>query len=110
MTKTEKSDAVKKNIIINENPDKQKILIKPSISKDTKTNDKSKIKLVQNENSPKLQQEQHSLAGLSCDKFGGPTKDILSHVDMIYWNDIPEDSEYKSPFYDEDKYLTFETE
>ena len=65
---------------------------------------------MQNENSPKLQQEQHSLAGLSCDKFGGPKKDILSHVDMIYWNDIPEDSEYKSPFYDEDKYLTFETE
>ena len=30
------------------------------------------------------------------------------HEEMIYWSDIPFDSEYKSPFYDPNKYLTFE--
>lgn len=52
----------------------------------------------------------HSLAGLSCDEFGGPTDEMVSHIEMVYWNDIPSDSDYKSPFYDENKYLTFETD
>ena len=48
----------------------------------------------------------HTIAGLNCEAFGGPSNDIAK--EMIYWSDIPEDSLVLSPFYDEDKYLTFE--
>jgi len=47
------------------------------------------------------------LSGLSCAKYGGPTDDIASQ-EMVYWSDIPPDSAYRSPFYDADKYITFE--
>jgi len=47
-----------------------------------------------------------SLSDLSCSKYGGPQDEFSE--EMVYWSDIPSDSKYKSPFYDEDKYLTFE--
>jgi len=47
------------------------------------------------------------LAGLSCIKHGGPSDEFANH-EMVYWSDIPADSEYKSPFYDPEKYVTFE--
>ena len=50
---------------------------------------------------------QHRVAGLSCERYGGPP-DVAANK-MVYWEDIPTDSEYVSPFYDgTTKYLTFE--
>jgi len=50
--------------------------------------------------------EHHPIAGLSCADHGGPADDIAS--EMIFWSDIESDSVYKSTFYDEEKYITFE--
>lgn len=52
----------------------------------------------------------HKVAGLSCSDHGEhvPDKDV---EDMIYWQDIPEDANFESPFKrvgPETKYLTFE--
>jgi hypothetical protein len=52
------------------------------------------------------QQQYHKVAGLSCTDHGGPSNEIAK--EMIYWRDIEADNDYKSPFYDEEKYLTFE--
>ena len=53
----------------------------------------------------------HKLAGLSCEKFGGPF-DEKQVQEMVYWEDIPSDSDYESPFKvkkkGEVKYMTFE--
>ena len=51
-------------------------------------------------------EEIHTIAGLSCEQYGGPNP--KEYEEMIYWEDIPSDAKYKSPFYDENKYLTFE--
>ena len=54
----------------------------------------------------------HSIGGLSCKKYGGPSDEIAS--EMVYWQEIPSDSTYQSPFYKKKKaggrtqYLTFE--
>jgi len=50
--------------------------------------------------------EHHAIAGLSCKDHGGPDDEIAS--EMVFWSDIPSDSDYKSPFYDPEKYITFE--
>lgn len=47
-----------------------------------------------------------SLAGLSCERFGGPS-DTASQ-EMVYWSDIPEDNRHVSPFYQPNQFLTFE--
>lgn len=54
--------------------------------------------------------KQHSLAGLSCDRFGGPADEIAR--EMVYWEDVPSDSLYVSPFQkkDQKQYLTFEAD
>ena len=53
------------------------------------------------------------LATLDCKKFGGPSMEEAQ--EMVYWQEIPSDSLYVSPFYktgqqqaDHTKYLTFE--
>lgn len=53
-------------------------------------------------------QEQHYLAGLSCERFGGPA----DASEMVYWEDIPSDNTYISPFQKPGKkqYLTFEAD
>jgi hypothetical protein len=53
--------------------------------------------------------QKHQIAGLNCDKHGGPSQEIAA--EMVYWRDIPSDSEFKSPYASygpEKKYLTFE--
>eukprot|EP00980_Cylindrotheca_fusiformis_P026620 scaffold16644_cov124-Cylindrotheca_fusiformis.AAC.1 len=53
--------------------------------------------------------EDHRIAGLNCDRFGGPSQDIAA--EMVYWRDIPSDSTYQSPYANyghKKKYLTFE--
>ena len=54
----------------------------------------------------------HSIGGLTCSKYGGPSEEIAS--EMIYWQDIPSDATFKSPFHkkatsgESVQYLTFE--
>ena len=53
----------------------------------------------------------HLLSGLDCSKYGGPTKDIAE--ELVYWEDIPQDSKHVSPFkaidgVEHTRYLTFE--
>jgi len=50
----------------------------------------------------------HNLAGLRCEKFGGPSPEVAQ--EMVYWEDIPSDSMYVSPFKrtDQRQYLSFE--
>ena len=52
----------------------------------------------------------HTLAGLSCAKYGGPSDEVAK--EMVYWSDIPSDSQFVSPFKKEGggetKYMTFE--
>lgn len=51
--------------------------------------------------------ESHKLAGLSCKAYVGPSDEHAA--EMIYWQDIPEDSSFVSPFKSkEPQYLTFE--
>ena len=47
-------------------------------------------------------------AELNCDKFGGPSKELAQ--EMVYWEDIPSDEHFVSPFKrdGETKYMTFE--
>jgi len=60
--------------------------------------------------------EGYSLAGLNCDRYGGPSEDVAK--EMVYWKDIPADSRHVSPFRkksgdDGDAavgYLTFESD
>jgi hypothetical protein len=53
---------------------------------------------------------QHRLDGLNCDIYGGPSEEVAK--EMVYWRDIPSDSEFTSQFANygvhEKKYLTFE--
>jgi hypothetical protein len=52
---------------------------------------------------------QHRLAGLNCDKWGGPYHDAAQ--EMVYWEDIPSDERFASPFHQSNgptQYLTFE--
>ena len=49
------------------------------------------------------------VAGLNCDRYGGPSEEEAA--EMVYWRDIPSDSEFESPFAKagpDPKYLTFE--
>ena len=55
------------------------------------------------------QNDQHKVAGLSCAKYGGPADEVAA--EMVYWQDIPIDAGYVSPFKHtgpDPKYLTFE--
>jgi hypothetical protein len=49
------------------------------------------------------------IAGLNCDRFGGPSEEIAA--EMVYWRDIPNDAQFHSPFAKygpSPKYLVFE--
>ena len=48
------------------------------------------------------------IAGLSCSAYGGPAAHVAQ--EMVYWQDIPEDSKHRSPFLDKNvtRYMTFE--
>jgi hypothetical protein len=44
---------------------------------------------------------------LNCDRFGGPSAQVAQ--ELVYWQDIPSDTRYVSPFTDASpKYMTFE--
>ena len=51
------------------------------------------------------------VAGLNCDKYGGPSPEEAQ--EMVYWEDIPSDAEWISPFHYKHRqrptqYMTFE--
>jgi hypothetical protein len=48
------------------------------------------------------------LAGLSCERYGGPSDELAR--EMVYWEDLPTDAKYVSPLKKDDRteYLTFE--
>eukprot|EP00934_Nitzschia_sp_Nitz4_P008577 Nitzschia sp. Nitz4//scaffold179_size51476//34375//36661//NITZ4_006929-RA/size51476-augustus-gene-0.1-mRNA-1//1//CDS//3329539225//8567//frame0 len=51
----------------------------------------------------------HRVAGLSCEKYGGPSDEVAA--EMVYWQDIPKDAAFTSPYANygpTPKYLTFE--
>lgn len=50
----------------------------------------------------------HQIAGLSCDRFGGPSKE--QSQEMVYWEDIPKDANFISPLKhpSQEQYITFE--
>jgi hypothetical protein len=50
----------------------------------------------------------HNLAGLSCEAYGGPPAQVAE--EMVYWEDIPSDNKWISPFKQQSmtQYLTFE--
>jgi len=56
------------------------------------------------------QSDQHSIAGISCEKYGGPE----DASEMVYWSDITSDASFESPFRakhdqgDGPMYMTFE--
>jgi hypothetical protein len=55
--------------------------------------------------------EENLLAGLNCDRWGGPSNDLAE--EMVYWEDIPSDSQFISPFYKSEgptQYFTFEAD
>jgi hypothetical protein len=64
--------------------------------------------IVLDTNKIKKKSDSDSIAGLNCDKFGGPAHELSQ--EMVYWKDIEEDSGYQSPFYDPtvERYMTFE--
>ena len=39
----------------------------------------------------------HKIANLNCGAFGGPSEEKAQ--EMVYWEDIPKDAEYMSPFH-----------
>ncbi|KAL3894171.1 MAG: hypothetical protein SGARI_007823 [Bacillariaceae sp.] len=39
----------------------------------------------------------HQIANLKCDAFGGPSEEKAQ--EMVYWEDIPQDAQYMSPFH-----------
>ena len=51
--------------------------------------------------------KKHILAGLSCERFGGPSDEDAA--EMVFWEDIPSDSLHVSPFQkpNQKQYLTF---
>jgi hypothetical protein len=55
-----------------------------------------------------VEQEDSRLAGLDCKPFGGPDNELAE--EMVYWEDIPQDQTWVSPFKSDTspKYLTFE--
>ena len=76
-------------------------------------NDRHRPSKTTSSNSNRLRGKEESytslIAGLNCDKYGGPDERVAA--EMVYWRDIPTDSHFASPYdkYGESpKYLTFE--
>eukprot|EP00934_Nitzschia_sp_Nitz4_P007095 Nitzschia sp. Nitz4//scaffold284_size24204//366//2431//NITZ4_008411-RA/size24204-augustus-gene-0.2-mRNA-1//1//CDS//3329545673//7085//frame0 len=44
-----------------------------------------------------VNQHSNRIANLDCERFGGPSQEVAQ--EMVYWEDIPSDAEYVSPFH-----------
>lgn len=84
----------------------------PSKSSIAKTTTADTTPANNNELEPMLDSNPHShrVAGLHCEKWGGPSVEIAQ--EMVYWEDIPSDAEWISPFHRKGngptQYMTFE--
>lgn len=59
----------------------------------------------------KIQDQENRLGGLDCKRWGGPANNAAE--EMVYWEDIPFDSQFISPFHRRDgptQYFTFEAD
>eukprot|EP00538_Stauroneis_constricta_P000684 CAMPEP_0119551132 /NCGR_PEP_ID=MMETSP1352-20130426/4475_1 /TAXON_ID=265584 /ORGANISM="Stauroneis constricta, Strain CCMP1120" /LENGTH=528 /DNA_ID=CAMNT_0007597141 /DNA_START=65 /DNA_END=1651 /DNA_ORIENTATION=+ len=65
------------------------------------------IEFLSSEKNGSKDKGKHNL--LDCSEYGGPYTEKET-MDVVYWKDIPSDSQYVSPFYDPStvKYLSFE--
>ncbi len=94
------------------NPQKSSIrsdgkdIIKPEQLESTKNDDGDDGGEGESEGHINKKDDYNPSAPLSCEKFGGPDDKAAS--ELSYWSDIPSDNKFVSPFYDEEKYLTFE--
>jgi len=58
--------------------------------------DTIKVEVVEGEEQQQQRQE-HKVANLNCEKYGGPSNDNAQ--EMVYWEDIPRDALHISPFH-----------
>jgi hypothetical protein len=81
---------------------------KTSSGKDASKRDNNKAPLEEPAPGGDKATQHPKIAGLNCDRFGGPSEEITS--EMVYWRDIPSDAAFVSPYKTEGekKYLTFE--
>lgn len=105
-----KSEIVGMNTDIDTKIDTEKGHIEENFQvKSSRMNENDK-KDISDPNYPK-KQTPHPVSGLNCADHGGPTDPKIIE-EMIFWSDIPSDSDYVSPMFDpyseEEKYLTFE--
>jgi hypothetical protein len=95
--------------MVQEKPAEKKTTKDKPVEKVTeKAGEKSlkKVKKTFSKGEPK-EAEQHKVAGLSCKAYGGPSDEDAA--EMVYWQDIPVDASFVSPFKSKEKqYLTFE--
>ena len=108
---TNKADNVKHHddaqvIHLNHTQQQQLLLLQPNqAQKVEKPNDN--VLQVHESNKQQLDKQQgHTLAGLDCTAHGGPSNEKAK--EMVYWSDISSDNAHVSPFYDSNKYMTFE--
>jgi len=74
-------------------------------------NNDSKISPTKGGNGGIVNSHLNRIAGLNCDRYGGPSAEDAQ--EMVYWEDIPSDAEWISPFHSKHtngptQYLTFE--
>ena len=85
-------------------------VIQDSVASEMADDDEVGSKSKKSHDSVDTNQPQHKVAGLDCSRYGGPSPEIAS--EMVYWEDVPTDSSFASPFASttdgETRYLTFE--
>jgi len=80
-----------------------------SVEKEPQAQEVSLAVIIKKKLAANLDNFVHPVAGLDCTEHAGPLN-IEDAQEMVYWEDIPADSEWESPFLKKDKrqYLTFE--
>ena len=92
---------------VNENAPLEEPEKKKEEKKVAKENDMKEEEVKQEEVMIETKTKEHRVAGLSCKAYGGPSDEDAA--EMIFWNDIPEDAVFVSPYKrNETQYLTFE--
>ena len=96
-----------KNLAVPENPQNQVLPDNPEDTTDDGLKDENDPPPPPFQNE-KAQTQHPKIAGLNCDRFGGPSEAIAA--EMVYWRDIPNDAAFVSPYKHPNKkqYLTFE--
>jgi len=96
----------KENVKEKDKKEKQKAAKKRPEEKAIEQNNDQEDKALEQKDDEQPKEGGHTLAGLDCTAYGGPSNDKAA--EMVYWSDIPSDNAHMSPFYDEQKFMTFE--